>query len=331
MSSSCLIRRCISPLPAARVRACTSPYISPSVLSSSVGTFSVSRSRFAVHASSSSLLLSRPDSILHRNVSSVLILQSKRFYSSEKKPWQNDNNWKSTLKTGGLVLLGTGALIASTSLAFGLIIAGAAGFGVYTVYQRFFGPYRSSFRSSDPFSNVNSNIDTLNDLFRRNRHDKLAGHEDLSSLVQGLPLIVRGFVKTMFVFVGKTMQSSMERAGELKRQTTEHLQGSERVRDDMGGNVSVGGPVQWMESTMNGAGHIEAVFPVNGTSSSARVTVKAFIGQEGNLNLTELKYRNRQTGEMIDLLRDSSAGGRKKSVIDAEFVDLDGKNGRSRW
>ena len=41
--------------------------------------------------------------------------------------------------------------------------------------------------------------------------------------------------------------------------------------------------------------------------------------------------RNRQTGSTIDLLRDSSVGGRKKTVIDAEFIDLDGKNDRSRW
>ncbi|RMX66225.1 hypothetical protein KXD40_003022 [Peronospora effusa] len=217
------------------------------------------------------------------------------------------------------------------TLAFGLLIAGAAGFGVYTVYQRFFRPYRSYFRSSDPFRHVNSNIETLNDLFSRHRREKLTGQENLNSLVQGLPLIVRGVVKTMFSFVGKMMQSSMERAGELRRQTTEHLQRSKQVRDELGDNVSVGGPEQWMESTMNGAGHVEAVFPVNGTYSSARVTVKASIDQKGNLNLTELKYRNRQTGDMIDLLRDSSVGGRKKIVIDAEFVDLDDKNGRSRW
>ena len=44
-------------------------------------------------------------------------------------------------------------------------------------------------------------------------------------------------------------------------------------------------------AAMNGAGHIEAVFPVNGTYSSARVTVKASIGPEGKVNLTELKCK----------------------------------------
>ncbi|KAG6977544.1 hypothetical protein JG688_00000271 [Phytophthora aleatoria] len=247
-------------------------------------------------------------------------------------PWQSGNDWKSTLKTGGLVLLGTGALIASTSLAFGLIIAGAAGFGMYTLYQRFFGPYRSHFRSSsNPFSNVSSNIDALNDMFTRSgRRTKSAVQDDLDSLVQGMPLVVRGLVKTMFSFVGKAMQSSMERAGELRRRTDEYLQANKRVREQMGENVSVGGPEQWMESTVNGAGRIEAVFPVNGAYGSARVTMKASVGQGGKLAFTELKYRNRQTGDVIDLLRDSSVSCRRKTVIDAEYVDLD-DNSRSRW
>ncbi|EGZ17202.1 hypothetical protein PHYSODRAFT_386052, partial [Phytophthora sojae] len=265
--------------------------------------------------------------------SPVVAMQVRRFYLPGRNPWQSGNDWKSTLKTGGLVLLGTGVLVASTSLAFGLIIAGAAGFGVYSLYQRFLGPYRSHFRSSsDPFSSVNSNIDALNDMFTRSRRrSKSAAQDDLDSLVQGMPLVVRGFVKTIFSFVGKAMQSSMERAGELRRRTNEHLQANKRVRDTMGDNVSVGGPEQWIESTVNGAGRIEAVFPVNGAYGSARVTMKASVGQGGNLNFTELKYRNRQTGDVIDLLRDASVGGRRKTVIDAEYVDLDDDNSRSRW
>lgn len=142
-------------------------------------------------------------------------------------------------------------LLICCAVAFGLVIAGAAGFGVYTLYQRFLGPYRSHFRSSsDPFSNVSSNIDTLNDMFSRSRRrTKSAVQDDLGSLVQGMPLIVRGFVKTVFSFLGKAMQSSMERAGELRRRTNEHLQANKRVRDQMGDNVSVGGPEQWMESS----------------------------------------------------------------------------------
>ncbi|GMF22710.1 unnamed protein product [Phytophthora lilii] len=188
---------------------------------------------------------------------------------------------------------------------------------MYTLYQRFFGPYRSHFRSSgDPFSNVSSNIDALNDMFSRSRRrTKSAVQDDLDSLVQGMPLVVRGFVKTVFSFVGKAMQSSMERAGELRRRTNEYLQANKRVRDQMGSDVSVGGPEQWMESSawtilllcrccawlviidvvvvfcaaVNGAGRIEAVFPVNGSYGSARVTMKASVGQGGNLNFTELK------------------------------------------
>ncbi|GMF40884.1 unnamed protein product [Phytophthora fragariaefolia] len=121
----------------------------------------------------------------------------------------------------------------------------------------------------------------------------------------------------------------------------------------MGDNVSVDGPEQWIESTVNGAGRVEAVFPVNGAYGSAQVTMKASVGQGGNMNFTELKCtlalcmvrvgwisnllvfvfadRNRQTGDVIDLLRDSSVGGRRKTVIDAEYVDLDDDNKRSRW
>ncbi|KAG2788427.1 hypothetical protein PC129_g898 [Phytophthora cactorum] len=348
MSSSWLLRRCASPLAAARVRACAAPYASLSVFSSPLSTHCAPnrtpRPHFAVYStsplasSSSSPLLSRPlilpvgRAFVGGKVSPALAIQLKRFYSHGRSPWQSGNDWKSTLKTGGLVLLGTGALIASTSLAFGLIIAGAAGFGMYALYQRFFGPYRSHFRSSsNPFSNVSSNIDVLNDMFTRSRRrTKSAVQDDLDSLVQGMPLVVRRLVKTMFSFVGKAIQSSMERAGELRRRTDEYLQANKRVREQMGENVNVGGPEQWMESTVNGAGRIEAVFPVNGAYGSARVTMKASVGQGGKLAFTELKYRNRQTGDVIDLLRDSSVSGRRKTVIDAEYVDLD-DNSRSRW
>ncbi|KAG3207253.1 hypothetical protein PC116_g712 [Phytophthora cactorum] len=325
MSSSWLLRRCASPLAAARVRACAAPYASLSVFSSPLSTHCAPnrtpRPHFAVYStsplasSSSSPLLSRPlilpvgRAFVGGKVSPALAIQLKRFYSHGRSPWQSGNDWKSTLKTGGLVLLGTGALIASTSLAFGLIIAGAAGFGMYALYQRFFGPYRSHFRR---------------------RRTKSAVQDDLDSLVQGMPLVVRRLVKTMFSFVGKAIQSSMERAGELRRRTDEYLQANKRVREQMGENVNVGGPEQWMESTVNGAGRIEAVFPVNGAYGSARVTMKASVGQGGKLAFTELKYRNRQTGDVIDLLRDSSVSGRRKTVIDAEYVDLD-DNSRSRW
>ncbi|KAG1704244.1 hypothetical protein DVH05_006253 [Phytophthora capsici] len=324
MSSSYLLRRCVSPLTATRIRAGAAPYPSLSVLSPSFSTLSsprrVSPPRFTAFP------LDRPVGrvIVSGRASPVLPIQLKRFYSPGRNPWQSDNDWKSTLKTGGLVLLGTGALIASTSLAFGVIIAGAAGFGVYTLYQRFF----RQFRSNDPFSNVSSNIDALNDMFTRSRRSKSAAQDDLSSLVQGMPLVVRGFVKTVFSFVGKAMQNSMERAGELRRRTDEYLQANNRVRQQMGENVSVGGPEQWMESTVNGVGRIEAVFPVNGAYGSARVNMKASVGQGGQLNFIELKYRNLQTGDVIDLLRDSSVGGRRKTVIDAEYVDLDDNK---RW
>ncbi|KAI9987663.1 hypothetical protein PInf_023707 [Phytophthora infestans] len=259
-------------------------------------------------------------------MSPVLAIQLKRFYSPGRNPWQNGSDWKSTVKMEVSCCWARGRLSPPHRvLAFGLVIAGAAGFGMYTLYQRFMGPYRSHFRSSsNPFSSVSSNVDALNDMFTRSRRrTKSAVQDDLDSLVQGMPLVVRGLVKTMFSFVGKAMQSSMERRENCG-------DANKRVREQMGEDVSVGGPEQWIESTVNGTGRVEAVFPVNGAYGSARVTMKASVGQGGKLNFTELKYCNSQTGDVIDLLRDSSVGGRRKTVIDAEYVDLD-NDSRSRW
>ncbi|TYZ57818.1 hypothetical protein PybrP1_005538 [[Pythium] brassicae (nom. inval.)] len=250
-----------------------------------------------------------------------------RAFASRRGPWQQ-NDWVDTAKTGGLVLLGVGALVASTSLAFGLIITGAAGYGVYTLYQKVFGPYRSRHRD-DPFSSVSANVDKLSEMFgRKPRSTGSAaassssdmGSRELDALVQGMPLVVRGLVKTIFSFVGGAMKSSMQRAGELRRLTNERVQAHPRVVEQLGSGVSVSTPQQWMESTVNGVGAIEAVFPVN-SSVPARVTVKASVGQGGGVSLQELKLRNLRTGEVIDLLRDGSAGPRK-TVIDADYVEL---------
>uniref|UniRef100_K3X8Z3 Uncharacterized protein n=1 Tax=Globisporangium ultimum (strain ATCC 200006 / CBS 805.95 / DAOM BR144) TaxID=431595 RepID=K3X8Z3_GLOUD len=251
-------------------------------------------------------------------------------YSSRRNPWQPNSDWVTTAKTGALVLLG--------AVAFGLIIAGAAGYGVYSLYQKIFGPYRSD-PSRDPFGRVNADIDTLNELFGRQKQQRRPagetglGQRELDSLVQGLPLVVRGLVKTIFSFVGKAIQGSMQRAGELRRLTNEHLQSHPRIVSELGSGISVSTPQQWMESTVNGIGRIEAVFPVSG-AYSAQVTVKASVGVGGGVNLKEAKYRNHQTGEVIDLLRDGgSAGGPRKTVIDAEYVDIDDRSSSrsSRW
>lgn len=217
-----------------------------------------------------------------------------RSFSSRRNPWgQNGNNdWITTAKTGALVVIGAGVLVASTSrkylylphydeevlamnydmyipaltvvllasVAFGLIIAGAAGYGVYSLYQKVFGPYRSRQSPGDLFSGVNSDIDRLSELFGRRKQPSAGeaassstsgamGQRELDSLVQGLPLVVRGLVKTIFSFVGKAMQSSMQRAGELRRLANEHIQSHPRVVSQMGSGVSVSTPQQWMESS----------------------------------------------------------------------------------
>ncbi|KAF1334522.1 hypothetical protein FI667_g2322, partial [Globisporangium splendens] len=267
-------------------------------------------------------------------------------YSSRRNPWQSNSDWVATAKTGALVLLGAGALVASTSLAFGLIIAGAAGYGVYSLYQKILGLYRSD-PSRDPFGRVNADIDALNELFGRQKQQRRPagetglGQRELDSLVQGLPLVVRGLVKTIFSFVGKAMQGSMQRAGELRRLTNEHLQSHPRIVSELGSGVSVSTPQQWMESSEESAPNGLFVIAMQLTplhasivAQRAQVTVKASVGVGGGVNLKEAKYRNHQTGEVIDLLRDGgSAGGPRKTVIDAEYVDIDDRNsGRSsRW
>ncbi|CAI5737241.1 unnamed protein product [Hyaloperonospora brassicae] len=328
MSSSWLLRRCARPWTTATHQSIhVATPLSPLA-------FYTSRSRWSVQTLPLMSLELRHASSAHEK--SALLVRSipfKRFYSAgrHKTPWRNDSrDWTAALKTSGLVLLGAGALVASTSLAFGLLIAGAAGFGAYAVYHKLLRLYRSrapSSSASDPFSSVSSEIDALHDtFFRRSRQRRKAetvADSPLSAMVQGLPLVVRGAVKMLLSVVGSAVQSSFERAEELQRQTTELLQANKRVREQMGDDVSVGEPEQWMESTVNGVGRIDAVFPVNAAYRSARVTMKASIGAGGDLKMTQLTYHNRQTGDSIDLLRDPSAGRRPKTVIDAEYVDLD--------
>lgn len=143
--------------------------------------------------------------------------------------------------------------ICDVAVAFGLIIAGAAGYGVYALYQKVFGPYRRSRYGDDPFSGVSADVDRLNEMFGRKRRAsgsaEATGSRELDALVQGLPLVVRGLVKTIFSFVGSAMKASMERAGELRRLTNERVQSHPRVLAQMGAGVSVSTPQQWAESS----------------------------------------------------------------------------------
>ncbi|DAZ93688.1 TPA: hypothetical protein N0F65_008196 [Lagenidium giganteum] len=281
---------------------------------------------------------------VHILAPSSFALAHIRFYrGGHRNPWEK-GDLMSKVKTGALVMLGAGALVASTSVAFGLIITAAAGYGIYTLYQKIMGPFRArSGFSNDPFDRVNADIDRLSRMFGNNArgsnhaqydpytdHRQASAKNDVDALVQGLPFVVRGFVKTIFSFVGSAMQNSMKRAGELRRMTNEYVRNHPRVQSQMGGAVEVSTPQQWMESSVNGVGSVNAVFPIQGSHGSAQVSVKATVQAGGQLSLQQLKYRNNRTGEVIDLLRDQGPTGPRKTVIDAEYVDLDDSKSR-RW
>lgn len=138
------------------------------------------------------------------------------------------------------------------AVAFGLVITGAAGYGLYTLYQKIFGPFRSRFgASSSPFGGINSDIDRLNEMFGRNKtpRSNRSYSSDLDALTQGLPFVVRGLVKGIFSMVGSAMQSSMKRAGELRSRVNDLLLANQRVVSEMGEGISVSTPQQWMESS----------------------------------------------------------------------------------
>lgn len=180
-------------------------------------------------------------------------------------------DWVDMAKTGALVVLGTGALVATASgsttpialhaidlglnvlvtvVGFGFIITGAAAYGVYSLYQKFFGPYRSS-----PFGGSGSSgFDQMNSIFGdqrqpRSSSSRHADPNDLESLTQGMPFVVRGLVKTIFSFVGDAMQSSMARAGELRRMTSEYVESHPQVIAALGSSARISTPQQWMESS----------------------------------------------------------------------------------
>ncbi|TMW62830.1 hypothetical protein Poli38472_005448 [Pythium oligandrum] len=256
-----------------------------------------------------------------------------RSYSQRRIPdWQR-GSWVDTVKTGALLAVGASCALAVASVGFGLIVYGAAGYGVYTLYRKFIAPYRSPSSSNNPFGSIPSDIDRI---FRdsRGRRDESSrstswmnssnrSSKEIDSLVEGLPFVVRGLVKTVFSFVGRAMQDSMQRAGELRRLATEYAQANPRVVSQLGDRFNISTPQNWAEYTVNGAGRVEAVFPVEGGAyGRAQITAKANVGSGGDLQLKELKLRNLRTGEVIDLLRDAPSGPRK-TVMEAEYVDVD--------
>ncbi|KAJ0412898.1 hypothetical protein ATCC90586_002528 [Pythium insidiosum] len=251
--------------------------------------------------------------------------------------WQiggRSGGWMDAVKTGALVAIGAGAVVAAASVGFGFIIFGAAGYGIYSLYNRFIAPYRShGYSSGSSFSSIQDDIDRIFRQSKGPRSEATRTHsaedKDVDALLSGLPFVVRGFARAAMSMIGSSLKSSMARAGELRRIANEHLQSHSRVVSQFGSGVTLSTPQNWMETTVNGVGRVEAVFPVvaNGFGR-AEVVAKASVSSDGTLQIRSLKYRNYQTGEELDLLQHSgpaSTGTRKKTIVDAEYVDVNGR------
>ncbi|KAL0582956.1 hypothetical protein ABG067_007089 [Albugo candida] len=239
-----------------------------------------------------------------------------RFYSSGKR-WYESKDLVSKLKTGALVVLGTGAALASTTFAFGFFVLGAFGYGIYSLYRQFFA--RSDRRSRD--------FD-LDSFFSGTKDPKKAGNRQSSSIspfTDNMPFLVRGLLKGLFGMVGKLAQASMERANDLHDTIYTRMQSDHRVRDRLGDDFRVEAPSEWFETNVNGIGRIKAVFLVHSHQENGAVTAKAAVSSSGTLTLKDLKYQSLQTGKVIDLMEDIGEpyGPNKKTIIDAEFIDLE--------
>jgi hypothetical protein len=132
-------------------------------------------------------------------------------------------------------------------VGFGFVVFGAAGYGIYSLYQRFFAPYRSN----DPFSSVQADIDRIfnrqQSTPRSAKRSAASVDNDLDSLVQGLPFVVRGLLKTVLSFAGGVLKSSMARAGELRRLANDAMRANASIVAQMGSDVSISTPRNWTE------------------------------------------------------------------------------------
>nr|CCA26660.1 conserved hypothetical protein [Albugo laibachii Nc14] len=244
-----------------------------------------------------------------------------RLYSSGRK-WYESKELVSKLKTGALVVLGTGAVLASTTFAFGFFVLGAFGFGLYSFYRRFFAPSHRNSRDIDLDSIFSATKGTRRSVYRQ--------ESLMSPFMDNMPLLVRGLLKGIFGLVGKLAQASMERANDLHDTIYTRMQSNHRIRDRLGDNFRLEAPSEWMETNVNGIGRIKAVFLVHSHEDNGIVKAKAAVCSNGTLTLKELKYQSLQTGKVIDLMQDHDEvyAPNKKTVIDAEFIDLE-KNKRS--
>ncbi|OQR83908.1 hypothetical protein ACHHYP_14169 [Achlya hypogyna] len=239
--------------------------------------------------------------------------------------WRRNATWQEKAKAGAVVVAGVGVFVIASSVAMGVVVTGIIGLGAYGLYRSF----RDS-RAGAQWMQAKNNA-----LFSNTVRSGLRGG---SPRVAGMPFVLQGLVTGLFSLVGGVMKQSMGRVATIQKATNERLQGHPSITRQFGSNVRVSSPEQLSEQTVNGVGHIQAVFPVEGNSSRARVHIKAAIDSRNDLSYQQLLCVlgggesmshsrassvdvNTMTGESIDLLQHRFSP-KPRVVQDAEFKEL---------
>jgi hypothetical protein len=200
------------------------------------------------------------------------MIQVREFRSTSRRPdpWNRNpfqaNDLMSKVKTGALVLLGTGALVASTSckygnfllhffmiyisifilVAFGFIMTGAAGFGLYNLYQKFRTRVFSDVFRSEPRD--------LSELYssrrRKSQTSSYSEKDQLDQLFTDVPVLIRPILRGIFSLAGGAMEQSMERARIMREEINQRLECHPRIAQTVGNDVEVSAPTQWSQSSM---------------------------------------------------------------------------------
>ncbi|EQC35891.1 hypothetical protein SDRG_06639 [Saprolegnia diclina VS20] len=224
--------------------------------------------------------------------------------------WRNAN-WKDKAKAGAIVVAGVGVFVVVSSVALSVVVTGVIGLGAYGLYR--------SFRDSRGGNSAWSSSSKNNALFNNLGRTKARGGNPLTA---GMPLVLQGLMTGLFSLVGGAMKQSMGRVATIQNAANERLQGHPAITRQFGLGVQVGSPQQLVEQTVNGAGVIQASFPIGGQLSRAYVRVKATVDANNNLSYQQFQYVNSATGDSIDLLHQAPSSSRAKTIKDAEFRDV---------